>query len=294
MGRTSTSICLPIVSLASPECWTRKATSTTSSGSALRKQGEERVFTHIHVQDRYSLELTVYATDLSHYVFKSSITGKPIERASIAELEQFLAREYPDLDLDEAVLSSEQKVDRFQIYEMLLLPLEHVKQSPKWHPEGDALYHSLQVFDLACEALPYDEEFQLAALLHDVGKAIDPHDHVAAGLEALEGYITLRTAWLIEHHMEANGATRRNARASARLRLQANESFDELMLLDQCDRKGRQRGVEASELHEAIEHLRELARTCGSESQSPSMRQAAQRVLRIRTRAVRPMIAAEI
>ena len=64
---------------------------------------------------------------------------------------------------------------------MLLLPLETVKQNPAYHPEGDALYHSLQVFDLARDALPYDEEFQLAALLHDVGKAIDPRDHVAAG-----------------------------------------------------------------------------------------------------------------
>ena len=69
----------------------------------VRKQGEERVFTHVHVQDRFPFELTVYAADQAHYVFKSSITGKPIERASIAELEQFLAREYPDLDLDEAV-----------------------------------------------------------------------------------------------------------------------------------------------------------------------------------------------
>ena len=41
-----------------------------------------------------------------------------------------------------------------------------------YHPEGDALYHSLQVFDLACEESPYDEDFLLAALLHDVGKAM--------------------------------------------------------------------------------------------------------------------------
>ena len=31
----------------------------------------------------------------------------------------------------------------------LLLPLENVKGRLKYHPEGDALYHSLQVFDLA-------------------------------------------------------------------------------------------------------------------------------------------------
>src|SRR5205814_1382170 len=93
-------------------------------------------------------------------------------------------------------------VDRFAIYKMKLAPLEAVKQNPKWHPEGDALYHSLQVFAQAREARPYDEEFLLAALLHDVGKGIDPHNHVAAALEALRGTLTPRAEWLIEHHMD--------------------------------------------------------------------------------------------
>ena len=48
-------------------------------------------------------------------MFKSSITGKPIERASIAELEQFLAREYPDLDLAAALDEAAEQVDRFQV-----------------------------------------------------------------------------------------------------------------------------------------------------------------------------------
>ena len=55
------------------------------------------------------------------------------------------------------------------------------------------LYHSLQVFELARDARPYDEEFLLAALLHDVGKGIDPADHVGAALSVLEGLITERT-----------------------------------------------------------------------------------------------------
>ena len=78
-------------------------------------------------------------------------------------------------------------LDRFAIYRMRLLPLEAVKQNPRYHPEGDALYHSLQVFEHAREARPYDEEFLLAALLHDVGKAIDPSEHVGAGVEVCEG-----------------------------------------------------------------------------------------------------------
>src|SRR5262249_37402787 len=54
------------------------------------KHGESRVFTHVHVYDRFNFELTIYPEDKAHYVFRSSITGKAIERASIAELEEFL------------------------------------------------------------------------------------------------------------------------------------------------------------------------------------------------------------
>jgi predicted HD phosphohydrolase len=224
----------------------------------VRKQGEERIFTHIHLTDRFPFELTVYAADKAHYVFKSSITGKGIERASIAELEQFLAKEYPDLDVTAAIADSAAQIDRFQLYESLLLPLENVKQSLKYHPEGDALYHSLQVFDLARDELAYDEEFLAAALLHDIGKAIDPADHVAAALEALEGFISARTAWLIEHHMLTHQLADGSLGARARRRLKDSEYFDDLLLLGECDRAGRRPGVEAPELEEALDYLREL------------------------------------
>lgn len=229
----------------------------------VRKYGDERIFTHIHVYDRFPFELTLYSPEWLNFVFKSSVTGKPMERVSIAELEELLAKEYPDLIVEDALAEAEQKVDRFQIYEMLLLPLEHVKQSPKWHPEGDALYHSLQVFDLARNERPYDEEFLLAALLHDVGKAIDKAEHVQAGLEALEEFITPRTAWFIEHHMEAAELRAGVLGARAKRRLQESEDFEELLLLAQCDRRGRERGVEAPDLEEAIAYLRELSEMCG-------------------------------
>jgi predicted nucleotidyltransferase len=229
----------------------------------VRKNGEERQFVHIHVQDRFLFELTIYKADMAHYVFKSSITGKAIERASIAELEQLIAKEYPEAPLEQAVLEAESRVDRFQIYEMLLLPLEKVKENPKYHPEGDALYHSLQVFELARQEEPYDEEFLLAALLHDVGKAIDPQDHTAAGLEALAGHITPRTAWLIEHHMDAQDLLEGSLGVRARRRLEASEDFELLKSLARCDRNGRVPGGAAPECDEAIEYLRELAEMCG-------------------------------
>ncbi len=229
----------------------------------VRKQGQERVFTHVHLHDHFPFELTVYAADMAHYVFKSSITGKAIPRASIAELEQLLEQEYPDEPLDQIVLEAENRLDRFQVYESLLLPLEQVRESPKHHPEGDVLYHSLQVFELARDELPHDEEFLLAALLHDVGKAIDRREHTAAGLEALDGFITERTAWLIEHHMEGHLLLEGKLGARARRRLEASADFDELRLLAECDDAGRQRGVEVPEVEEALDYLRELARMCG-------------------------------
>src|SRR5262249_54117464 len=229
----------------------------------VRKHGEERIFTHIHIDDRFPFELTLYSADLAHYVFKSSVTGKAIERASIAELEQFLAEEYPDLDLDEEVAEAEERVDRFQIYRALLLPLETVKQSREHHPEGDALYHSLPVFERARDELPYDEEFLLAALPHDVGKAIDPDEHVAAALEALAESITPRTAWLIEHHMEGHALCEGTLGARARRRLEESPDFDELVLLSRCDRAGRVPGAQVSDLDDALDQLRELSRLYG-------------------------------
>ena len=223
------------------------------------KFGEERVFTHIHVADRYCYELTLYPEDKLHYVFKSSITGKAIERASIAELEERLRTEDPETNLEQEVERLEDHVDRFELYRLLLQPLEAVKQSARYHPEGDALYHSLQVFELARAERPYDEEFLLAALLHDVGKAIDPADHVTAALQALEGAISERTERLIAHHMEAQAYRDGTLGARARTRLGQMEDFDDLMLLCACDRRGRIPGAIVCELSEALDFLRRLS-----------------------------------
>ena len=229
----------------------------------VRKDGEERVFTHIHLKESFPVELTIYAANLLNHVFKSSITGKAIERASIAQLEQLMAEEYPELQLEQRMQELDDSPDRFQVFFSLLLPLENVRQSPKYHPEGDVLYHSLQVYDLACDELPYDEEFLLAALLHDVGKGIDSQDHVAAGLEALEGFISPRTSWLIEHHMEAHKIFDGTIGARAHRRLHENESYEELLLLCQCDRGGRVAVVQTTELEEVIEYLRQLGYSFG-------------------------------
>jgi predicted nucleotidyltransferase len=227
------------------------------------KHNEARIFTHIHIHDRFNYELTVYAEDKAHYVFKSSITGKAIERASIRELEEFLQREYPGIDLNQQLSETEPMVDRWQLYRMLLLPLEQVKGSPVHHPEGDVLYHSLQVFELAREYRPYDEEFLLAALLHDIGKGLDRAHHVEAALQALEGVITERTGFFIEHHMHAHEL--RTGKLGHRLKreLEASPDFEDLMLLRQLDDAGRVPGAVVGTVDEALDYLKELERTNG-------------------------------
>src|SRR5271154_117995 len=94
----------------------------------INKHGESRIFTHIHVHDRFNFELTVYAEDKAHYVFKSSITGKAIERASIKELEELIGKEYPDIQLEGELTAREQKIDPYQLFRLLLQPLDGVKQ----------------------------------------------------------------------------------------------------------------------------------------------------------------------
>ncbi|QDU90623.1 HD domain protein [Pirellulimonas nuda] len=148
--------------------------------------------------------------------------------------------------------------DRYARYQALLVPLENVRQNPRYHPEGDALYHSLQVFDHARDHDPYDAELLAAALLHDVGKAIDRHDHEAASARALRGLASERTLWLIENHMRCHELGEGKLGARAKRRLQQSPWWDELVLLSECDRAGRRAGVEAPELEEALEYLREV------------------------------------
>jgi hypothetical protein len=227
------------------------------------KFAEARVFTHVHIFDRFNFELTVYGEDKAHYVFRSSITGKAIERASIRELEEILLREYSGIDLEEEMAAVASAIDPYQIYRMLLLPLEEVRQSPRHHPEGDALFHSLQVFELARDQRPYDEEFLLAALLHDVGKGLDASDHVGAGLAALDDLLTERTRFFIENHMHAHQIRAGTAPPKLRQALQNSPDYDDLLLFSELDQQGRQPGVPVPSLDEALNYLKELERENG-------------------------------
>ena len=59
--------------------------------------------------------------------------------------------------------------------------------------------------------------------------------------------------------MEAHKLHDRTIGARARKRLQQNESYDELVLLGECDRAGRVVGVQTSQLEEALEFIRQIS-----------------------------------
>ncbi len=101
----------------------------------------------------------------------------------------------------------------------LLQSLDGVRQNPRFHPEGDALYHSLQVFDQARRDTD-DRALWAAALLHDVGKAIDGPRHAEVGAELLDDLLSPRITWLVCHHLDLMrhpAATRRKLRATSAL-----------------------------------------------------------------------------
>jgi predicted HD phosphohydrolase len=158
----------------------------------------------------------------------------------------------------ETIKAMADHLDRFAIFKLRLIPLEAVKQNPKYHPEGDALYHSLQVFQLARDLHPHDEEFLLAALLHDVGKAIDPHNHVGAAVEALRGTITERTLWLIEHHMDLMNTKDRPLAAKLRKELESSEFYEDLKQLRELDNAGRVPGEPVETVDEVLAYIRSL------------------------------------
>lgn len=222
------------------------------------KYNQERIFTHIHVHGLFEIELTLYAPDLIHYRFKSSITGKPIEFATVKQLETLICEEYPDCSIGQEMEKFQTEADCYEMMKLLLLPLETVTGDIH-HPEGDMLYHSLQVFELARqEGYGYDIEFLQAALLHDVGKAIDRLHHAEAGAETLEGFVSPRVIFLIRHHMDALKYQAGDLGHKMSTLLRQSEFFEDLLALRKFDSRGRQRGVLVDTVDQVLEYLKKL------------------------------------
>ena len=146
-----------------------------------------------------------------------------------------------------------------------LSELVDVPQSKKWHPEGDAFEHTMQVIDAAAQ-LVYDSDTQkliimLAALSHDLGKATTTEKHkgdwrsfghskegVAPTKKLLKRIMRNKdisdvVAKLVRYHMEVSQFVDGNAKPSAYKRL-ANKLAPDVTLkmltqLALADKRGR-------------------------------------------------------
>ncbi len=131
----------------------------------------------------------------------------------------------------------------------MLCDLASVRQSRKHHPEGDALTHSLQVFDLAF-ANSDNPELWAAALLHDVGKIDGNLDHAERGADMIGHYVTWRVRWWVAHHMDLAYNPRRTRR-----KIRKNPWMRDLELLRRWDLAGRKPGKPTSSVYDAVDTI---------------------------------------
>ena len=173
-------------------------------------------------------------------------------------LQQLVSNSGP-ADRDLFSIEDELPSNRFDLYFELLEPMDRVRLDRDTHPEGDLLYHSLQVFELALNARPWDEEFLIAAILHEVGRGIDPYDAHAATLSAVDGLVSERSFWFIENLPTQHRLFDGTIGVRARRRLRQHEDGEELQLLARCDSDGRVPGRIVPELQEALQTIQNLA-----------------------------------
>lgn len=171
------------------------------------------------------------------------------------ELADLLQRTAGDAAAAEAGDDETDPDDLYEVMRLVLPRLEQIRLDPESHPEGDALYHSLQVFKLGYEALPYDEEFLQACLLHHVGAVLNPRAPMESTLDIFGGLISDRVRYLLEH---LDDASRYLQTGTAPHGIRKSEHWDDLLLLARCDRAGRVAGEEVPSLDEAIDLLENL------------------------------------
>jgi len=107
------------------------------------------------------------------------------------------------------------------------------------HPEGDVFTHSLQTLYCGFRE-SNDTDLLLAAMLHDVGKKENSLGHEQIAIEWLEPFASVKTRWLIQHHMRVwtylKGEMKRAKKCAG---LVKHPWLPELIQLARWDKMGR-------------------------------------------------------
>ena len=154
--------------------------------------------------------------------------------------------------------------DSFDAVAACVAVLAAVRRNPARPGEGDLLDHTLEVFAHVHRERPFDEELLTAALVHDVGMAVDRRAPVAATLEAIGDLVTPRTRWLVETLPVARAYADNTLGHRARKRLEAHPDFLDALLLAEADRGGGS-GDPPPSLEQAMAVLRALDRAAAGD-----------------------------
>jgi len=121
----------------------------------------------------------------------------------------------------------------------LLEDCRGVKQNEEHHPEIYVFEHSLQVLRRAFRE-SIDTDLILAAMLHDIGKKENTLGHDKIAVEMLQGIVSVKTLWLIEHHIRIwyflLGPMKKLSKVNE---LSGHPWLPELILLARWDKMGR-------------------------------------------------------
>ncbi len=157
--------------------------------------------------------------------------------------------EFPDRHLNDS--------ERWAIiFRPMLEALSRFQCDFETHPEGDLLFHSLQVYKLGQQIHPYDEEFLWACLLHDIGFVVDPRLPREAAMRVLQDRVSERMIFLVGE-LEHAHAFLQGTRLPKWIRRE--ESVEELIDLARCDRDGRVPGAVTPTLEEALTQLASMS-----------------------------------
>ena len=114
-----------------------------------------------------------------------------------------------------------------------------VEQRKDYHLEGDVLNHSIRCFHIAVKEST-DIDLVLAALLHDVGKAIEKYGHDDIAFTLLEDLVSIKTGWLISQHMRVCAFIEGDMKRIGKIReLIGHPWFPDLIHLVRIDKMGR-------------------------------------------------------